>query len=180
VFLSLSGGKFAPKEIQIGPSDINDDVQVLSGLAVGQTIVTSAQFLIDSESKLKEAINKMIALESGQSVDEAANEGTDVEPGQVMDEESGEGTDEVQDDNEQTTSTEIDYPNLAPDDPNAKFVCPMPDDKYYAAEDGDCPICGMHLEPHDPEAWAAEHKSMDMPAENESSEMVMDEGDHNH
>jgi len=34
-------------------------VQVLSGLAEGETIVTSSQFLLDSESNLKVAIGQM-------------------------------------------------------------------------------------------------------------------------
>ena len=35
-------------------------VQVLTGLAPGEVIVTSGQFLLDSESKLKEAVQKML------------------------------------------------------------------------------------------------------------------------
>jgi Cu(I)/Ag(I) efflux system membrane fusion protein/cobalt-zinc-cadmium efflux system membrane fusion protein len=35
---------------------------VLSGLAPGETIVTSGQFLLDSESKLKEAVQKMMEV----------------------------------------------------------------------------------------------------------------------
>jgi membrane fusion protein, copper/silver efflux system len=34
-------------------------VQVLAGLSEGQTVVTSSQFLIDSESNLKEALERM-------------------------------------------------------------------------------------------------------------------------
>jgi Cu(I)/Ag(I) efflux system membrane fusion protein/cobalt-zinc-cadmium efflux system membrane fusion protein len=35
-------------------------VQVLTGLAPGEAVVTSGQFLLDSESKLKEAVQKML------------------------------------------------------------------------------------------------------------------------
>ena len=48
-------------------------------------------------------------------------------------------------------SSEVKWPNLAPDDPNAKWKCPM-DDGYYAAEPGNCPLCGMSLVPYDPSA----------------------------
>jgi Cu(I)/Ag(I) efflux system membrane fusion protein/cobalt-zinc-cadmium efflux system membrane fusion protein len=36
-------------------------VQILAGLNDGEQVVTSAQFMLDSESKLREAIQKMIA-----------------------------------------------------------------------------------------------------------------------
>ena len=35
-------------------------VEVLTGVAPGESIVTSGQFLLDSESKLKEAVQKMM------------------------------------------------------------------------------------------------------------------------
>ena len=41
--------------------------QVLSGLVAGEEVVTSGQFLIDSESQLQEAIAKMLARRSGES-----------------------------------------------------------------------------------------------------------------
>jgi len=36
-------------------------VEVIEGLAEGERVVTSAQFLIDSEASLQEAIQKMLA-----------------------------------------------------------------------------------------------------------------------
>ncbi len=59
VITSLGKGKFLPKEIVIG-KESEGFVQVLSGLDEGETVVTSGQFLIDSESNLREAINKML------------------------------------------------------------------------------------------------------------------------
>jgi Cu(I)/Ag(I) efflux system membrane fusion protein/cobalt-zinc-cadmium efflux system membrane fusion protein len=38
----------------------NDRVQVLAGVTAGESVVTSGQFLLDSESNLKEAVRKMI------------------------------------------------------------------------------------------------------------------------
>ncbi len=55
VFLSLPDGYFKPKEIKTGFS--NDDyVQVTEGLSEGDNVVVSGNFLIDSESKLKAAL----------------------------------------------------------------------------------------------------------------------------
>lgn len=59
VILSLPGGKFLPRDLRIGVEG-GGYYQVLDGLSEGDRVVTSAQFLIDSESKLKEAISKML------------------------------------------------------------------------------------------------------------------------
>ncbi len=64
VIVALGGGRFAPREVVLGPR-ADGSVQVLEGLADGDEVVTSAQFLIDSESNLREAIQKMIAAKRG-------------------------------------------------------------------------------------------------------------------
>ncbi len=60
VFVSRGEGKFEPREIKLGVEGENEDIQVISGLLEGEEIVTSAHFLIDSESRLQEAIQKML------------------------------------------------------------------------------------------------------------------------
>jgi len=60
VIVALGDGRFAPREVRLGPQG-EGFVQVLDGLSDGDEVVTSAQFLIDSESNLREAIQKMIA-----------------------------------------------------------------------------------------------------------------------
>lgn len=59
VFVVQEPGKFTPREIRTG---INADgrTQIVTGLQAGEEVVTSAQFLIDSESKLREAVAKMM------------------------------------------------------------------------------------------------------------------------
>ena len=54
VFVSLEGGYFEPRKVQLG-GRVDNKVIVLAGLKAGERIVTSANFLIDSESKLKSA-----------------------------------------------------------------------------------------------------------------------------
>ena len=57
LILDLGQGKFKPVDVQLG--EYSDGYyQVLSGINEGSTIVTSAQFLIDSESNLRAALNK--------------------------------------------------------------------------------------------------------------------------
>ena len=54
VFLNHGNGSLAPKEITVGPR-VDDNFVVLKGLEANQSIVTSANFLIDSESQLQSA-----------------------------------------------------------------------------------------------------------------------------
>ena len=58
VFLARAGGHFEPRVVETG-LHAGDDVQILHGLAEGDTVVSSASFLIDSESRLKAAIEGM-------------------------------------------------------------------------------------------------------------------------
>jgi Cu(I)/Ag(I) efflux system membrane fusion protein/cobalt-zinc-cadmium efflux system membrane fusion protein len=60
VFVAREHGKFTPRNITLGLSLDDGMVQVLSGVAPGDLVVTSGQFLLDSESKLKEAVQKMM------------------------------------------------------------------------------------------------------------------------
>ncbi len=58
VFVVRPNGYFEPRQIQVG-ARLDDQVIVLSGLHRGETIVTSGNFLIDSESRLKNAMAGM-------------------------------------------------------------------------------------------------------------------------
>lgn len=59
VFVVREPGKFEPRLVTLGLAS-NGKVTVIKGLKVGETVVTSSQFLIDSESKLREATAKML------------------------------------------------------------------------------------------------------------------------
>ena len=58
VFVALPNGYFEPREVKIG-AKLEDKVVVISGLKAGESIVTSGNFLIDSESRLKSAMGGM-------------------------------------------------------------------------------------------------------------------------
>ena len=60
-FVSLGRGRFEPRELELGVSVDDDRVQVLSGLEPGEAVVTSGQFLLDSESRLRESLAKMMS-----------------------------------------------------------------------------------------------------------------------
>lgn len=58
VFVAKGNGFFEPREVKIGDK-VDEKVIVLSGLKPGETIVTSGNFLIDSESRLSSAMEGM-------------------------------------------------------------------------------------------------------------------------
>ena len=58
VFVVHSGGIFEPRKVTMGPV-VDGNAVILAGLKVGETIVVSGNFLIDSESKLKSSMGGM-------------------------------------------------------------------------------------------------------------------------
>jgi len=60
VFIPREGGRFEPREVKLG-NRVDGWYQVLSGIAEGEPVVTQANFLIDSESRLKAALSDMAA-----------------------------------------------------------------------------------------------------------------------
>ncbi len=61
----LGDGKFAPRAVRLGRRG-GDYVEILEGLALGDNIVTKANFLIDAESNLKAALTALSAGDGGQ------------------------------------------------------------------------------------------------------------------
>jgi len=57
VFVDLGGGRLKPVRIKAGRS-ANGFVEVLEGLTLGDTVVTSGNFLIAAETRLKAGINQ--------------------------------------------------------------------------------------------------------------------------
>ncbi len=123
VFVALKGGKFDPRTIVLGPRGENDQYQVLSGLAEGERVVTSGQFMLDSESQLREAIQKMLnPVSPAEEPDLSA-----AAAGQLH-----------------ADMTSVPPPLLTV----AAYVCPMPEHiaiQYLQA--GKCPLCSMELVP---------------------------------
>ena len=124
VFVALDGGKFEPRTVILGPRSENNLYQVLSGLSEGERVVTSGQFMLDSESQLREAIQKMLKPAAPASAEHSEHDMKGTEhSGHVS----------------ETTSTEA---------KSTAYICPMPEHvsiKYDRP--GKCPICGMTLVP---------------------------------
>ena len=123
VFVALEGGSFEPRTVALGPQAENDSYQVLSGLGEGERIVTSGQFLLDSESQLREAIQKMQG--SGGSV-------------------RASGRGELQPEAASATLLATNAARPAP----VKYICPMPEHVSIEYDHpGKCSLCGMALVP---------------------------------
>lgn len=60
-FIAESEGHFTPRQVHMGIMGDNDMAQILDGLAPGETVVTSGQFLMDVESRTIEATQKLSA-----------------------------------------------------------------------------------------------------------------------
>jgi len=58
VILALGEGKFQTRDIQTGVTS-EGQTEILSGLSENEEVVVSSQFLIDSESNLRESLNKL-------------------------------------------------------------------------------------------------------------------------
>jgi len=68
VFVARDGGRFEPREVTVGEESESRQIRIISGLLGNEQVVVSAQFLLDSESRLQEAIQKMLAEKSGTKV----------------------------------------------------------------------------------------------------------------
>ncbi len=132
VFVALDGGKFEPRTVTLGPRSENNLYQVLSGLNEGERVVTSGQFMLDSESQLREAIQKMLEPAAPATTGEHAEHKMPPETNAHAGHQAAEKTKAIASATEQ---------------PRA-YVCPMPEHSSIEYEhSGKCPICGMTLIP---------------------------------
>ena len=135
--LALGEGKFKPVEIQLGNYS-NGQYQVLSGLQQGSKVVSSAQFLIDSESNLQSAIKNF-------SKNEMSDE--EIENSQ-LDEYSTHDDSNIQNeygvDSPLIRTGVIDVEAIDENGDGKIFECPM-DWNILADEFHRCPVCEMKM-----------------------------------
>jgi|GEM_PF-223333 len=71
VFIALGQGRFEPREVKLGVLGNDGLREILSGLKGGEEVVTSAQFMLDSESRFREAVQMMMpGMEMGAKKEE--------------------------------------------------------------------------------------------------------------
>lgn len=64
-------GSFEPREVTLGV-DLGDQIEVLQGLAEGDHVVASGQFLVDSEARLRSVLGSMAAAQPASAPASAA------------------------------------------------------------------------------------------------------------
>jgi Cu(I)/Ag(I) efflux system membrane fusion protein len=60
VFVAMGDGRFEPREVETG-SNLGENVEIRSGLKASEAVVTRANFLVDSESRLRAALAQFAA-----------------------------------------------------------------------------------------------------------------------
>ena len=59
MIVALGAGRFVPREVSAG-WQADGFTEIRSGLEAGEEVVTSSQFLIDSESNLRAAVRQLL------------------------------------------------------------------------------------------------------------------------
>lgn len=78
VFVDLGEGRFSPQNVEVGMTGQEGLVEIRQGLAGGESVVVQAQFMLDSESRVQEAIRKFLG--AGKPPGETAPPGSTPEP----------------------------------------------------------------------------------------------------
>ncbi len=129
VFLDIGDGKYVPREITTGVSGEKDVVEVKKGLLPGEIIVGSGQFMLDSESKTQEAIQKMIKAQMAGTPRAETRSSRKVQP---------------------LSGGAVKNLNLTPEKKanvaEEVYTCPMEEHSHILqVGPGKCPECGMQL-----------------------------------
>lgn len=164
VFVAHGEGRFEPRQISTGLQGDHRMTEVTAGLSEGELVVTSGQFLVDSESQLQEALRKILASAKGEEVDEHAEhaqtlwscpmhpevlsetEGRCPECGMFLEERPA-------------TAEELGKLGASKGAQPGQYTCPM-HPEIVSDEPGRCPDCGMFLE-QVPEAGAGDAEQAD-------------------
>ncbi len=158
VFVSLGAGHFEGREVETGASDGAGTLQVLTGLRAGETVVTSGQFLLDAESRTREAVQKFLHEREGVEPEPSVNLNASepATPQQAAPETKSSRGEAPAKPRPRPTSPRA--PSLVepsatpPDDPSegrpkpAIYTCPMHPEVVHEGP-GACPVCGMDLVP---------------------------------
>jgi RND family efflux transporter MFP subunit len=149
VFVSKGEGMFEPREVKTGVESDDGFVQVISGLFDGERVVVSGQFLLDSESRTREAIAKMRAASTKKSQESPMEMGTSKAGTKVTEQKAGT--------HEAPMEMPMAKPPEKPDksleqlklkvDINKLYACPMHPDFLTTDPKANCPECGMAVVP---------------------------------
>jgi len=129
VFVTKGNGKFEPREVKTGIESDDGYVQIVSGIFDGEDVVVSGQFLLDSESRTREAIAKMRAAQA-----QKKQPASEKEESKDHAHSAYEHTHEAQ-----KTEHKIDIDRF--------YACPMHPEFLTTDPDAKCPDCEMKVVP---------------------------------
>ncbi|PIQ09009.1 MAG: efflux transporter periplasmic adaptor subunit [Ignavibacteriales bacterium CG18_big_fil_WC_8_21_14_2_50_31_20] len=143
VILSLGEGKFKPVEVKLGLYS-DGFYQILTGLKQNDVIVSSGQFMIDSESSLRAAV-KLFSSDKPKIEEKEMNNGK-MENSEMDKKPIKDVKKEDTHDNEASIvhSGIIDVESIDKNKDGKVFQDPM-DWNVISDKDGKCPLCGMFL-----------------------------------
>ena len=147
VFVALGQGRFAPREVTTGLVADHHMTEVLSGLEESDVVVTSGQFLLDSESQLQEAIGKLLATRAGTAtadVEEAPAVWSCPMHPEVLQDDQGRCP-KCGMFLEERPATPDELAALHAGHAHDSYTCPM-HPEVVSDKAGKCPKCGMFLE----------------------------------
>ncbi len=164
VIISLGNGYFEPREVKLGVA-ANNYVQILEGLHEGEQVVTSSQFLIDSESNLRTAINQMsnhsqhnMSSESNSQMNMKSNQNEQEKNNKDANQKNNLDNSKMNDNDMQQMNQGGKSKEVSPlirtgiidlkaidKNKDGKVYQDMMDWNVISDEPGTCPICGMKL-----------------------------------
>ena len=135
-YVASGDNTFEPRLVTTGAAGDNDRLEVKSGLAAGEQVVVSGQFMLDSESRLGEALaagGQPSGAMGGMTMPSTDTKSSDNMP---------QHTEHVHGD------AAMNHEMAATGDPYNIYTCPMPQ-HYHVLHygPGTCPECGMALVP---------------------------------
>jgi Cu(I)/Ag(I) efflux system membrane fusion protein/cobalt-zinc-cadmium efflux system membrane fusion protein len=152
VILSLGDGKFKPVEVTLGL--YSDGLyEVLSGLKLNDAFVSSGQFMIDSESSLRSAVNLFTSDNTSKEPEKVMSDEemkdinkSDLKKMEKMESVPKEETHTEEDKHETSIVHKgiIDVEAIDKNKDGKVFQDPM-DWNVISDEEGRCPLCGMFL-----------------------------------
>jgi len=178
VYIAEPDQSYHPIEIVTGAVGKDDMIEVVSGLSEGDEVVVSGQFLIDSESRLSEAIKSGGGMDHSMPMDNMSHDMSHEDSHDMNHQDShdmsgmksGDMSHGETDDpyNIYTCPMPVhhnvlnygpgkcsecgmDLVPITETDHAPVYVCPMPQCKTVSEEPGNCPVCNMKLIEYKPE-----------------------------
>ena len=147
-FVSLGEGKFMPREVKLGIIGQDDMIEILSGINEGDMVVTSSQFMLDSESRLREATNKIraqmasVKITSEVAADQHDHEQAEKPEAEMKQMKMDKGV------KEDHSGHQHDMDSKMAEQASGIYTCPMDSHSHIVnVGPGKCPECGMKLVP---------------------------------